>query len=109
MVVLLVALHNGKLFAQVKKDYLITNYVAIRDGKTLNTAIQKVIDVAAENGGGKAILPLYSNVFHLAMSLAGDVASEVSNITKTSFPSHNIGNKRRCLEKHHEIRCTLCC
>ena len=45
-------------FAQEKKEYLIENYGAISGGKTLNTeAIQKTIDIASANNGGKVIIP----------------------------------------------------
>ncbi|MFI0429349.1 glycoside hydrolase family 28 protein [Mariniflexile sp. HMF6888] len=45
-------------FGQEKKEYLIVNFGAIGDGKTLNTeAIQKAIDFASENNGGKVIVP----------------------------------------------------
>lgn len=41
-----------------QKDYLVTNYGAIPDGKTLNTkAIQKAIDVAFKNKGGRIVFP----------------------------------------------------
>lgn len=41
-----------------QKDYLVTNYGAIPDGKTLNTkAIQKAIDVAFKNKGGRVVFP----------------------------------------------------
>ena len=44
-------------FAQKGKEYPIENYGAIADGKTLNTgAIQKVIDMASANNGGKVIV-----------------------------------------------------
>jgi hypothetical protein len=36
MMVLFVALHNSNSFAQAKKEYLITNYGAVGDGKTIN-------------------------------------------------------------------------
>lgn len=39
-------------------NYLITNYGAIADGKTLNTkAIQSAIDTCALNGGGTVVVP----------------------------------------------------
>ncbi len=59
VMVLLPALYSSStLLAQSTKEYLITNYGAARDGKTLNTAtIRKAIDVAAKNGGGKVVVP----------------------------------------------------
>lgn len=40
------------------KDYVITDYGAINDGTTLNTKnIQKTIDLASANGGGKIVIP----------------------------------------------------
>lgn len=58
VMVLLPALYSSTLLAQSTKEYLITNYAAAGDGKTLNTAtIQKAIDVAAKNGGGKVVVP----------------------------------------------------
>ena len=41
-----------------KKEYVITNYGAIADGVTNNAAaIQKAIDKASKDGGGKVIIP----------------------------------------------------
>lgn len=40
------------------KDFLITQYGAVSDGKTLNTkAIQKAIDAAFKNKGGRVVFP----------------------------------------------------
>ncbi|KRD61318.1 glycoside hydrolase [Flavobacterium sp. Root935] len=47
---------NPETYAFKKKDYLITAYGAVGDGKTLNTkAIQKAIDAANKNKGGRVI------------------------------------------------------
>jgi len=44
--------------AKAPKEFLITNYGAKADGKTLNTmAIQKAIDAAFKNKGGQVIFP----------------------------------------------------
>jgi hypothetical protein len=49
---------NFEMYANTKKDYLVTAYGAIGDGKTLNTnAIQKAIDAAFKNKGGRVIFP----------------------------------------------------
>ena len=41
-----------------KKDYLITKYGAIADGKTLATdAIKKAIDECSSKGGGRVVVP----------------------------------------------------
>ncbi|MCW0484972.1 glycoside hydrolase family 28 protein [Gaoshiqia sediminis] len=40
------------------KEYLITDYGAVADGKTMNTeAIQSAINEASENGGGSVVFP----------------------------------------------------
>jgi polygalacturonase len=58
MILFFGAIQMGNSFAQAKKEYLITNYGAVGDGKIINTtAIQKAIDVATTNGGGKIIVP----------------------------------------------------
>lgn len=45
-------------FAAKAQDYTITDFGAVADGKTLNTAsIQKAIDAAAAKGGGRVIVP----------------------------------------------------
>jgi pectate lyase len=57
-IIFLVVLNNPLAFSQSDKEYLITNYGAIGDGKTLNTqAIQNAINTANLHGGGKVIVP----------------------------------------------------
>ncbi|WP_281233960.1 glycoside hydrolase family 28 protein [Flavobacterium gelatinilyticum] len=47
---------NQEIYAQKKKEYLVTSFGAVADGKTVNTkAIQKAIDAAYKNKGGKVI------------------------------------------------------
>lgn len=49
---------NVEMYANKRKDYLVTAFGAIPDGKTLNTqAIQKAIDAANKNNGGQVIIP----------------------------------------------------
>lgn len=41
-----------------KKDYLVTKFGAVRDGKTLNTeAFKKAIEECAKKGGGRVVVP----------------------------------------------------
>lgn len=45
-----------EMYANKRKDYLVAAYGAVADGKTLNTqAIQKAIDVANKNKGGRVV------------------------------------------------------
>ncbi|TDW44631.1 parallel beta-helix repeat protein [Flavobacterium sp. 270] len=47
---------NVEMYAGKKKDYPVTSFGAVADGKTLNTkAIQKAIDAANKNGGGRVV------------------------------------------------------
>ncbi|WP_163407262.1 glycoside hydrolase family 28 protein [Flavobacterium ajazii] len=47
---------NTESYAGKKKDYLITSFGAVADGKTVNTkAIQKAIDAANKNKGGRVV------------------------------------------------------
>jgi polygalacturonase len=64
-------------FAQ-SKLYPVTNYGAVADGKTNNTiAIQKAIDEAAKNGGGKVTVPagdFITGVLHLKSNVELNLA-----------------------------------
>ena len=55
------------------KTFTITDYGAVGDGKTMNTAaIQKTIDAASAAGGGKVVVPpgkFLTAPFHLASSI----------------------------------------
>lgn len=47
---------NVEIYAGKGKNYPVTNFGAVGDGKTLNTkAIQKAIDAANKNGGGRVV------------------------------------------------------
>lgn len=49
---------NAQQVQKKQKDYLVNQYGAIPDGKTLNTrAIQKAIDAAFNNKGGRVVFP----------------------------------------------------
>ena len=49
---------NLLAYSLLSKDYNIISFGAVADGKTLNTlAIQKAIDKAYEDGGGRVIIP----------------------------------------------------
>jgi hypothetical protein len=48
--------YNVEMYANKRKDYLVTAFGAVADGKTLNTqAIQKAIDAANKNKGGRVV------------------------------------------------------
>lgn len=56
MFLLLQLSFSSEMYAFKRKDYLVTSFGAIGDGKTLNTkAIQKAIDAANKNKGGRVI------------------------------------------------------
>ncbi len=58
LVVFLLPAQNKKEVKTSPKDFLVTQYGAVPDGKTLNTqAIQKAIDAAFKNKGGQVIFP----------------------------------------------------
>jgi polygalacturonase len=47
---------NVEMYANKRKEYLVTAFGAVADGKTLNTAaIQKAIDAANKNKGGRVV------------------------------------------------------
>lgn len=55
---LLIGFSTNHVFGQKVKDYLVTNYGVVGDGKTLTTeAFQKAIDATHDNGGGRVIVP----------------------------------------------------
>jgi hypothetical protein len=49
---------NAEMYADKRKDYLVTAFGAVADGNTLNTiAIQKAIDAAHKDKGGRVVFP----------------------------------------------------
>lgn len=58
LMLFLLSAQNKEEVKNSSKDFLVTQYGAVPDGKTLNTqAIQKAIDAAFKNKGGRVVFP----------------------------------------------------
>ncbi|MFA4871117.1 MAG: glycoside hydrolase family 28 protein [Pedobacter sp.] len=67
------------------RDFMITNYGAKGDGKTLNTeAFKKAIAACAKSGGGRVVVPL-GNFFTGAIHLKSNVNLHLADSAKITF------------------------
>jgi polygalacturonase len=67
------------------RDFIITNYGAKGDGKTLNTeAFKKAIAACAKSGGGRVVVPL-GNFFTGAIHLKSNVNLHLADSAKITF------------------------
>jgi len=67
------------------REFLITKYGAVGDGKTLNTeAFKKAIEVANKSGGGRVVVPL-GNFLTGAIYLKSNVELHLVDSAKISF------------------------
>lgn len=75
----------------VKKDYLLTKYGAVGDGKTLNTAaFKKAIDDCSKKGGGRVVVPFgifLTGAIHLKSNVNLHLADSATILFSTD-PKH---------------------